>query len=449
MPVQTVPLRTKILYGIGDIAITTKNTSLSQFLLFFYADVMRMAPGWVGMALFVGKLWDALTDPAIGYLSDATRSRWGRRRPYVLAAAVPMGLCYCLLFAPPVTGGWLLFAYLLLAFMALDTVFTAFATPYAAWGAELARDYHERTVVVQIRALCGVVGGVIGATTPVLVAQRFADPSVGYSRMALVLGGVMTMAALVTGITVPDARQADIPAPSLRHFLGGIRGTFVNRHFNIVFATFCLMTVAAAVGQSIQLIVIKYRLEMYDFFPAIALVFALSFAGSFPLWLRLSRRVGKHRALMIGLALGCVVPFGWLLVQPGQRLAMLLFMFAGGMSTGSVTLALSQAIDVIDFDELATGEKRAGAYFGVWTLGLKSMSAIGTLLGGLLLSLVNYVPQQTQNPATLWWLVVLVGPVQAGVHLIGLLVFRRLQFTADDIARVQAALDARRAAVSE
>jgi Na+/melibiose symporter-like transporter len=259
----------------------------------------------------------------------------------------------------------------------------------------------------------------------------------------------MTMAALVTGITVPDARQADIPAPSLRHFLGGIRGTFVNRHFNIVFATFCLMTVAAAVGQSIQLIVIKYRLEMYDFFPAIALVFALSFAGSFPLWLRLSRRVGKHRALMIGLALGCVVPFGWLLVQPGQRLAMLLFMFAGGMSTGSVTLALSQAIDVIDFDELATGEKRAGAYFGVWTLGLKSMSAIGTLLGGLLLSLVNYVPQQTQNPATLWWLVVLVGPVQAGVHLIGLLVFRRLQFTADDIARVQAALDARRAAVSE
>jgi len=208
------------------------------------------------------------------------------------------------------------------------------------------------------------------------------------------------------------------------------------------------MTMAASIGQAVQLIVVKYWLGMYDFFPVIALTFGVSFALSFPLWLSLSRRIGKRRAMRSGLLLGCVVPFGWCIVQPGQRAAMLVFMIAAGLVVGSLTLVMSSAADIVDFDELETGERRAGAYFGIWTLGLKTTSALGILLSGALLQLVGYVPGQAQDPRTLWWLVMIVGPLQSVVYFIGLLMIRRFRFEAADVARAQAALAARRSAAS-
>jgi len=123
---------------------------------------------------------------------------------------------------------------------------------------------------------------------------------------------------------------------------------------------------------------------------------------------------------------------------------MVLFMIVAGAVSGSLTLAASQAIDVVDVDELRTGEQRAGAYFGIWAFGLKLATAIGQFFGGALLDAVGYAPNVTQGASTLWWLVMIVGPLQSVVTLIGLLVFRRIRFDASDIAEVQAALDARR-----
>ena len=111
-----------------------------------------------------------------------------------------------------------------------------------------------------------------------------------------------------------------------------------------------------------------------------------------------------------------------------------------------MTIVISSAADVVDFDELQTGERREGAYFGIWTLGLKTMSAFGILLSGAALQLIGYVPDRPQDPTTMWWLVILVGPTQAFVYLIGFLIFRRFRFEAEDVARVQAELAARRAA---
>jgi GPH family glycoside/pentoside/hexuronide:cation symporter len=445
MSAAAVPLRTKLLYGSGEIAIAVKNGSLNQFLLFFYADVVHLSPALVGTAIFLGRLWDAITDPVMGYISDTTRSRWGRRRPYVVASAVPLGLLFFLLFYPPTTGVAATFLYLMTTYAVLFSFFTIFATPYIAWGAELSQDYHERTTVVQIRSLFGVVGGVIGATAPIAIASRFSDQREGFAIAAAALGLLMTASALSTGWGVAERARGAAPARSLAHFLTGLRQTFRNHDFRVVFVTFCLMTVAASLGQSLQLIVVKYWLDMYDFFPVIAFTFALSFAASFVLWQRLAKRVGKRRAMLLGLSLSCVTPFGWLIVQPGQQLAMLLFMVAAGLVTGSLTLVMSSAVDVIDLDEWETGERREGAYFGIWTLGLKTMSAIGILLGGGLLELVGYVSDQPQPPLTMWWLVMMVGPLQAVVHVFGLLMFRSFRFDASDVARVQADLRARRA----
>jgi len=395
--------------------------------------------------MLLGKGWDAITDPAMGYFSDTTRSRWGRRRPYVLLGAMPMGFCFYLLFSPP---AWLtqtgLRWYLLAVGLALYTCFTIFTIPYLAWGAELARGYHERTAVVQVRSLLGLVGGILGAAVPLQLVSYAATPRDGFGYVGILLGLVIGGAALVPGLTVRDDSRDRLPTASFGHFLQGLRHTFANRDFRIIFVTFCLMTVSAAMGTAIQIMVVKYRLNLEAQFPIIALTFGLAFALSFPFWLGLSQRIGKTRAMRIGLMSGCVAPFGWVIVQPGQLGAMLVFMIVAGAATGCLTLFGSQAIDIVDVDELQTGEQRAGAYFGIWAFGLKFAVAVGQFLAGVLLDAVGYVPESVQHPATLWWLVVLVGPLQSLVTLLGLVVFRRINFEEADVAMVQAALAARR-----
>lgn len=444
MPHQPVPVRTKVFYGFGELALSLKTESLNRFLMFFYSDTLRLSPTAVGLMILLSKGWDAVTDPAMGYASDTTRSRWGRRRPYVVLGAVPIGICYALLFWPPPLGDRALLWYMLGLSVALYTCFSIYTVPYYAWGAELSRDYHERTSIVQIRALLGLFGGVAGAAVPMMIVARYADPRTGFGVMAVALGIVIGATALLPGLGIRDGGRDRLPNASFGHFIGGLRHTFANREFRIIFTTFCLMTVSSSIGTAIQLVVVKYRLQMYDQFPLFALTFGVSLALSFPLWLALSHRIGKSGALQVGLILGVIAPLGWVIVQPGQVGAMVLFMIVAGAVTGSLTLAASQAIDVVDVDELRTGEQRAGAYFGIWAFGLKLATAIGQFLGGALLDLVGYAPAVTQNPSTLWWLVMLVGPLQSVVTLIGLFVFRRLRFEASDIAEVQAALDARR-----
>ena len=158
------------------------------------------------------------------------------------------------------------------------------------------------------------------------------------------------------------------------------------------------MTVAASLGQAIQLIVVKYWLQMYDFFPMIALTFALSFAGIVPVLagaLAAHRQAARHAERP---AAGCrgAVGLGRRPTRPARGDAGVHGRRAASL-TGSLTLVMSSAIDVVDFDELETGERREGAYFGIWTLGLKLMSACGILLSGALLQVVGYVPDQPQS----------------------------------------------------
>ncbi|GIW43044.1 MAG: sugar transporter [Candidatus Binatia bacterium] len=441
----------KLSYGIGEVAVSVKNATLSQFLLFFYVDVIHLAPVLVGIAIFIGRCWDAITDPIVGYISDTTRSRWGRRRPYVLGSVLPVAIAFYLLFTPPRWPEVQVFVYLVLAYVGLMTVFTFYATPYLAWGAELTDDYHLRTSVVQLRALFGVVGTLVGAALPVAISNRFDDARTGFSLAAAILAAIILGSGLAVGLGVREQRAVTPPPPSWRHFLHGLKHTLGNRDFQRIFAVFCAMTLAASVGNSVQLFVIKYWLGLYEFFPAIAVTFGGAFVVSFPLWRRLSQKVGKHRALLYGLGLGCIVPWGWFLVPPGGKVPMLLLAAAGGVSMGSVTLAMSSAIDIIDIDEWHTGERREGAYFGIWTLGLKTMGALGALLGGGFLSLLGAGSSGAEGLGSDegWRLIWLVGPLQVLSHASGLLLIRRLRWGPKEVAEIQMALAARRKRSSE
>ena len=161
--IEKLTNKTKILYGVADLGISLLTSSIQFFLLFYYTDIAGINPGLAGSALLVGKLtWDAINDPVFGYLSDRTRSRWGRRKPYMLLGAIPFGLSIWLLFSlPPGLVGVKAFLAVLGSFLLADTTQTLVSVPYYALSAELTYDYDERTSLISIRMIFTVLGYIL------------------------------------------------------------------------------------------------------------------------------------------------------------------------------------------------------------------------------------------------------------------------------------------------
>jgi Na+/melibiose symporter-like transporter len=245
--------------------------------------------------MLVGKGWDAVTDPAMGYLTP--RVQLGSASP---VRDLRRGADGHLLLLPVRAAGALRQRVAWYRWRsACDLhLFTIFAGP--TWRGARTRDYHERTAVVQVRGVARLVGGVAGAALPMVIVSRYADARSGFAAMALAIGSVVALVGLLCGVAVADRGRDRLPVPGMAHFMRGVRGTFANRDFRLIYVTFCLMTVSASMGTAIQLVVVKYRLQMYDQFPLFALTFGLCLALSFPLWMALSRRMGKSRAMRVG-----------------------------------------------------------------------------------------------------------------------------------------------------
>jgi GPH family glycoside/pentoside/hexuronide:cation symporter len=172
---QKLSLGFKFRYGLADMGFALITSAMQFFLLFYYTDVAGINPALAGAALMVGKLtWDALNDPIFGYLSDRTRSRFGRRRIYMLFGAVPLGLAGWLMFSlPKGLTGVPAFLAVLLSFWLVDTFHTMTSTPYAALTPELTRDYNERASLTSIRMVYSVFGYILGAALTTLLAGIF------------------------------------------------------------------------------------------------------------------------------------------------------------------------------------------------------------------------------------------------------------------------------------
>ena len=214
-----VPLSTHLNYSFGMMAPSALVVFSRSFLLFFYSQVVGLDAWLAGIALTIGRVWDAISDPLMGAISDRTRSRWGRRRPYIIFGALPLALSYVALWVPPI--GWSqmeLFVYLVATDILFNTLVTIVTIPYTSLGAELSTDYHERTRVTAIRMLFYQVGWFIGAVG-VRVNQMVIDAAKeiggvwgtvlsfreGYAMCAVVFG-VLTVVTLVwSGWAVREA----------------------------------------------------------------------------------------------------------------------------------------------------------------------------------------------------------------------------------------------------
>jgi GPH family glycoside/pentoside/hexuronide:cation symporter len=420
--------------------------SVAVYLPNYYTDELGLSAGMLSWVLMAGRLWDAVTDPVMGHLSDRTRSRWGRRRPYFLLSAIPLWIVFYYTWSPSAgLSPAALFTRLLLCYLVLFTFWTIFWIPYISLGMELTTDYHERTRLFGLRQGFYLLGTAVGMLAPEAFAKAAGGPAVGYPRMAFVFGGVCCVLILVAFARVrerPEAAQAaQFP------FFEGLRVTFRNRAFVVLMFTYLIALVGGSFIAPLTLYMAKYVIKAREVVPFVMLSYLAGSVVAIPFWVRLSRRLGKNRTWTIAMLLATAVYATSFAYHEGTwQLWIVLGAIVGAANGCTMTLGPSISADVIDSDELATGRRREGIFMGIWSFMDKAAIGLAIFVGMQGLEAVGYVPNQDQSETVIFGIKILYCIVPAVCHLAAVIIFQRFPITAEVHAGIRAQLDARRGA---
>lgn len=439
--------RVKLAFGATDIGFSTSYTIITFFFLYYLTDVVGLKPLYAGAALLVGKFWDAIIDPAIGHFSDRLQTRWGRRRPFFLFGAVPYGLTFLLLWNLPQLHNQLALAVVTaVVFMLHITASSLASVPYTALAPELTQDYDERTSLTAYRMAFSIIAGLAAAVLPGMIVGAFSPARVGYGVMGAIFAALIAVCPLFVFFgTREPVRERPVQGDS---FVAGVIQCFKNGPFIAAL----VMYLANWVGMDIISTTFVYYLKYYLHMEAnTSIVLGLIFGTAalcLPLWVKISEAIGKKLAYGIGLSfLSAVLLSLMFLRQQDSSLAYLLSVLAGvGVSAAHV---LSNAIipDVIDYDELKTGKRREGVYFGMVTFVQQFASAGALALVGLILELSGYVPNVEQTTRALWGIRLMIGLGPGLLFAVGIVALVFYPLNKKRFNQVRQELHARRGAV--
>src|SRR5512139_3320038 len=199
-----LPRKTKIFYGIGDLGNAVVNSAIQFFLMKFYTDAALVPPALAGNALLIGKGWDAINDPLFGWITDRTKSRFGKRRVFMIFGAIPLGISIALLWFVPTSDRLAAFAWIALTFVLFDTLWTLTNVPYYALTSELTDDYDERSSLTTYRMVMAVPAYLVGAALTPAIVGLFALQRTGYALIGIAYG---ILAAVVLLISAAGFRE--------------------------------------------------------------------------------------------------------------------------------------------------------------------------------------------------------------------------------------------------
>jgi GPH family glycoside/pentoside/hexuronide:cation symporter len=463
-------LQTNILYGMGNIANAVKMTLFGLFTLYFYTTVMGLPGSLVGIASVIVLVWDAVIDPYIGYLSDRSRFHFGRRHAFMLVGALTMGITFWAFLSPPQglsTGA--LFAWLLGSSLLVRTATSVFGVPYFALGAELSQDYHERTSITGIRGILALLGTLAAASSSFVVFFPDRTPGVdpklnyaGYPAMGLVFGLVMTVTGLIAVLGtlswrpyLPTSSEAELSqAPG--NFFASFLQSLWNPSFRTLFTSYSLFFLGVVINNSLSIHYLTYyaKLTASTALSTFQLSFYVGALVGIVFWLRLSRVIEKHWLyLLTNLATATLMLCALLLVGDGRlfgtgNVRALIIGHALGGFFGSILWFMpgSMIADVADEDELATGQRREGSFFGIFFFGQQLAAGLSLLLSGVLVDwFAGLVPgQAAQSPDTVWRIGLLYSVLPAMLLGVAAVLILRYTLSQKRVVAIRAELDRRR-----
>jgi GPH family glycoside/pentoside/hexuronide:cation symporter len=443
---------TKFLYGIGDTGFSLTSTIIDVYFLLFLTDVVRIRPGIAAIAILVGRTWDYINDPLIGYFSDRTRTKWGRRRPFLLFGALPYGLAFVLLWwRPPFESPIALVAYYSLAYIVYELAATFVYMPYFALTPELTGDYDERTALTSYRMFFSIFASLLAFTIPGVIVGGFEPQN---APGVLLMGAIFAaLSAAPLWLTFAGTREREqfmqLKQPTLRQSL---RSAKQNRPFIFGLIIFLLTWVCVSILSSTLLFFIKYVVEREPQSEMIMGTIFVIAIFTLPLWEWVSRRLGKQKAYIVGIAFWAVVQLALISLNAATPL-WVLFTLAGlaGIGVGAAhVLPWSIIPDAIEWDEWQTGERHEGMFYSLITLARKIATSIAVPLVGVVLEITHYNPDLPMQPAAaLTGIRIVIGPIPAVLLVGGILFALAYPLSREKFSQIRDELEQRRLARKE
>ncbi len=413
-----VPFADKVAFGIGMLANQMFPAALAIFMVVLVQDLGF--PGWMwGILFFLPRIFDAFTDPVVGFISDNTKSRWGRRRQYVFLGAIIMGVSFVIMWQLyRANGVEYNFTYFLLWSFVFYIGLTIFSVPYVAMGYEMSNDFHERTNIMAVAQWIGQWAWVIAPWFWVIMYDNgwFESADVATRQLALWVGIACMIFAMVPAIFLKskstiDANYSPLTVrnigSSLREIWQGFKEAFRSLPFKkLCLATFFIYNGFYTIASFSFFIVVHYLFNgdagaagvwptLFGSIGALATTFFV-----IPIVTKMSKKMGKKKAFIVSQAISIIgYIMLWFLFVPGKPYMFIFALPFFSFGIGSLfTLMMSMTADVIDLDELTTGKRREGVFGAIYWWMVKFGFAIAGLLSGTIMTLVGFNPDITTQP---------------------------------------------------
>ena len=422
------PFGITIAYGMPAIGAGYMYLLMSLYVMKFSTDVLLIAPAVMGVIFSISRIWDAVSDPIAGYLSDRTTFKFGRRRTWILVSFIPISLGFLAVFSPPESiQGQSLDLWMLIAILSFYSAITLLNVPHMALGAELSEDYHERTRLFGVRHIGFTLGSILALVSMSLLIseENSSDGNVRELARNLAFFAIGAMSLMIFYAVSRLKENPEFQNRVNKNPFKAFRDVWVNPHARILIAVLFIENIGGAVIGVLTLYVTQYIVEAPAWAPLIIFAYMLPSALSVPLWIPLSRKFGKINLWVFSLAF-TGISFGGIFIIPflesvnDRLIVMFVGAFLGGMAAGcGGAIGPSVKGDVIDYDEYLTGERKEGSYFAALNFVFKTATGIMLLVTGFVLQFSGFIPNQPQTMEVKIALISLYGLVPLVFYSLG------------------------------
>lgn len=449
MQTERLKVREKIAYGVGDLGNNVAYGALGFYFVFFLTDVAGLSPFWAGNIFMIVRMWNAVLDMVVGGVSDHTKTRHGRRRPYLLYGALPLGVAFALLWQVFFVGEVSMIVFYIFAGVLFSTMYSLVAIPYNALLPELSQDYNERTSISGFKMAFSFVGSLLSAMGVTLIVDTIYPGKVMYRQsypvMGWLLGAVVTVCILLCFAGTKERVQPTLQKPE--PMLKSLRSLLRLKEYRLVLGVFIFNMVGFDIIMALYIYFMKYALQISDdvsyLFMMIPLVLAVI---ATPLWVWVSDKLGKKKAYIIS-AIYFVVPLLICLFLPAGNLPLIIGIIAliGVGISAFQTLTFSILPDVVEVDELKNGVRREGTIYGTTMFLYKIASAVLVALTTAMLGVFGYIESAggevvTQPASAVFGIRLLIGIVPALCFVLSAVFVKNLPLSKQEFDAIRASL---------
>ncbi len=383
-------------YALTEMPLQMAMTPIALFIIPYYTRDLALSLFTIGLFNMLARMTDVVFDPMIGQLSDRTRTKFGRRKPWIMLGVPVMVLSVWMLFVPaPNVTEWYFLFWLVMFWLG----WTLINIPYYAWGAEISSSYHERTRIASLRTSFGLAGTLTGMLLPLISGWLW---GYGYAlgESLHIIGGMAVGLLLVASVMLwrlPEAAPVETRRISL---WTGVRVMWGNGPFKRLMLGFTIAAIGPAIGGPLYLLFVIYVLKEPNLtINTVLLVFYASNLLAVMFWRVVARRVGKRNAWLMGMCVALIAQPGYLLLGPGDVNLMLGVLALLGVGIGSfAAIPAAMKADVVDLDRLRSGEDRTGLFFSVWSSANKLAVAVGGFVATTLVSWSGFKGYSANTP---------------------------------------------------